>query len=213
MQLKMWNAAAMAVSFVAVQAASAGFVFQTASRGVSVSTMGSVADSDSTNLFDAWFGSASTSGMGYSALATQGSNLSYNEMVFVGAAQLSASMPSMLGASSTAEVVFTADANESIAWIVGLGESFGAQGVSVASVVVTDLTTGTVRLAMSSDAAGSGSFDVIAGRQYRVEVTASATVQGTGDYFANYNIGFTSIPQPGAIALLGLAGIVVRRRR
>ena len=59
----------------------------------------------------------------------------------------------------------------------------------------------------------SGSFDVIAGRQYRVEITASATTQGTGEYFANYNIGFTSIPQPGAVALLGLAGLVARRRR
>lgn len=210
---QMRNAAMAAVSLAAVQVASAGFVLQSASREVSVSSMGSVADSDSNNLFDSWFGSASTSGMGYSALATQGSNLSYSEMTFVGAAQLSASMPSMLGASSTAEVVFAADANETITWIVGLGENFGAQGVASASVIVTDLTTGTIRLAMSSDAAGSGSFEVIAGRQYRVEVTATATAQGTGEYFANYNIGFTSIPQPGAVALLGLAGLVARRRR
>ncbi|MFM1821750.1 MAG: hypothetical protein RI967_16 [Planctomycetota bacterium] len=209
----MRNAAVAAVSLAAVQAASAGFVLQTASRGVSVSSMGSVVDSDSNNMFDAWFGSASTSGMGYSALATQGSNLSYSEMTFVGAAQTSASMPAMLGAMSMVDVVFAADANESISWIVGLGESFGENGVAFASVVVTDLTTGVIRLAMSSDAAGSGSFDVIAGRQYRVEIKASASNDGTGEYFANYNVGFTSIPQPGAIALLGLAGLVARRRR
>ena len=66
----------------------------------------------------------------------------------------------------------------------------------------------------SHQTGGSGSFDVVSGRSYRVVVSATANAVGSTNAVANYNVGFFStVPTPGAVALLGLAGLVGRRRR
>ena len=146
MQSILRAAALSAVTVAVAQSANAGFVYQSAARDVSVSVSGAVVDSESSSAYGSWFGSASTTGMGYSGLATQGSNLGLQEMTFVGAAQLDASMTAALAARSTASVSFLADSNESISWIVNLArQSAGAGNSSSIALSVIDVASGAER--------------------------------------------------------------------
>jgi hypothetical protein len=209
-------AALSAVALAATQAASAGFVYQSAAREVAVSVNGSVVDSESNAAFGGWFGSASSGNSAFSALATQGSGLSYGEMSFVGASQIDASGDTALvNASSIATVVFTADSTESIRWIANLfRDSVGTGNSASIALSVVDAVSGNILLAFTGPSIGSGSFDVQAGRSYRVNLAALSIADGPSNSLSNYNVGFFSaVPTPGAVALLGLAGLAGRRRR
>jgi len=48
---------------------------------------------------------------------------------------------------------------------------------------------------------------------FRVSGTAATANSGNGFYFEDFEIGNTIVPAPGALALLGLAGLAGRRRR
>ena len=208
-------AALAAVTLGASQVASAGFVLQSSARNVSVSVAGAVVDTESNTAYGPWFGSASSNAASYAALATQGSGLSSAEMTFVGAAQLDASAAAALAARSTASVVFLADSNESIRWIANLWrEAIGSNNSASIAMSVTDIASGSVLLGFTGPSIGSGSFGVVAGRSYRVDIAAIANATGPTHSLADYNVGFfSSVPTPGAIALLGLAGLTARRRR
>jgi hypothetical protein len=208
-------AAAAGCAFVAAGAANAAFVYSSASRSVDITVNSAVVDSESTTAFGGWFGTANANSDGYSALAQQGSGLSSLEMSLVGSASADAVATAAIVARSTADISFIASASESISWIASLGAGSSGGATPGALVVrVTDSTTGSVILAFSGPTAGSGSFSVVSGRSYRVEVSAIAAVQGGGLSAANYSVGFFApVPAPGAIALLGLAGLVGRRRR
>jgi len=208
-------AALSAVALVAASSASAAFIYQSSSRETSASVGGSVVDSESTTAVGSWYGSASANTASYVVLSTLGSNLAAGEMTFVGAAQISASAPAVLGATSTATVTFLADASETVRWIADLWrESVGAGNNAAISLSVIDLTTFNPVLAFTGPTLGSGSFDVVAGRTYRLNISATANAAGSTNAVANYNVGFFStVPAPGAIALLGLAGLAGRRRR
>ena len=208
-------AALSAVALAVSTTASAGFVYQSAARETSALVGGQTVDLESTTAFGSWFGSASANTTSYTLLATQGSNLAALEMALVGAAQISSSANTSLGVSSSATVTFRADASESIRWIADLArQSSGAGNSASISLVVIDLTTQNPLLVFSGPSIGSGSFDVVANRTYRVTVAATASSTSATNASANYNVGFFSaIPAPGAIALLGLAGLTSRRRR
>lgn len=208
-------AALSAVVLAAVSSANAAFVYQSSSRETSASVGGSVADSESTTAAGSWYGSASANTATYTILSTQGSNLASTEMTFVGASQISASAPATLGATSTATVTFLASATDTVRWIANLARDFSGAGNNAAiSLSVIDLTTFNPVLAFTGPTIGSGSFDVIAGRTYRVNISATANATSATNSVANYNVGFFStVPAPGAIALLGLAGLTGRRRR
>ncbi len=206
--------ASAAVAAIASQFASAGFIYDSASRGVSATVAGVGNDTDSTSAYASWYGAASMLGGSYTVLSTQGSELAYSEMTFVGAAQISSSGASEISATSGATVTFLSNANETIAWIMGLGENAtGANSSSATSILVTDLDTGAIRLASSGDSTGSGSFGVVAGHHYRVQLSAASATAGAGEVLSNYNVGFFSIPAPGAAALLTLAACMTRARR
>ena len=215
MGLKTRIAASAAVALVGLPTANAGFVYQSALRSVDIAVSGSSVDSDSSTAFGSWFGSASMLGSGYSSLASHGSNLSYGELILVGAAQVSApNSVANIVARSWADVTFLADMDETISWIAGLGvESTGVGNIASVSVIVTDVGTGAIRFASSDDSTGSGSFAIVAGHNYRVQITASSTAATSGEVLSNFNVGFYSIPAPGALALVGLAGLVVFARR
>lgn len=202
-------------TFVVASAANAGFVYQSAAREVSVSVSGSVVDSESSTAFGSWFGDASVNTSNYVGLATQGSGLDDLEMSFVGAAQLNASAAAILNARSVATVVFQSNATESLRWIASLArEATGSNNNASIAFSVTEIDTGAILLAFSGPSNGAGSFDVVAGRSYRVAISAIANATGATNALANYNIGvFSTVPAPGAIALLGLAGLTARRRR
>ncbi|MFM7052391.1 MAG: hypothetical protein ACKOYN_09695 [Planctomycetota bacterium] len=202
-------------AFAASGVANAAFVYSSSSRSVDVTVNSTVVDSEFTSAFGGWFGSASSNGAGYSALAQQGSNLASLEMSLVGSATVDASATAAIMARSMADISFIASASESISWLASLGSgSTGSAAPGLLTVRVTDSTSGTVVLAFTGPTAGSGSFGVVAGRSYRVEVSAMAIVQGGGLSAANYSAVFSApVPAPGAIALLGLAGLVGRRRR
>lgn len=208
-------AALSAVALVACQAASASFVYQSANRDVRATVNGAVVDPESTTAYGSWFGSASANSANYVILATQGSNLAAGEMTFVGASQIDASAAANLGASSTATVTFLSDATETIRWIANLARASSGAGNSAAiSMSVIDVAAGTPLLAFTGPSTGSGSFDVVAGRTYRVTINSSASASGSANAVSDYNVGFFStVPAPGAIALLGFAGIAGRRRR
>ena len=208
-------AALSAVALAAVSSASAAFVYQSSSRETSASVGGSVVDSESTTASGSWYGSASANTATYTILSTQGSNLASTEMTFVGAAQVSASGSATLGASSTATVTFLASATDTVRWIANLARDFSGAGNNAAiSLSVIDLTTFNPVLAFTGPTIGSGSFDVVGGRSYRVSISATANATSATNSVANYNVGFFStVPAPGAIALLGLAGLAGRRRR
>jgi uncharacterized protein (TIGR03382 family) len=48
---------------------------------------------------------------------------------------------------------------------------------------------------------------------FRVAGTAAPGTSGNGFYFEDFAIGNTIVPAPGALALLGVAGLVGSRRR
>jgi len=202
-------------TFVVASAANAGFVYQSSAREVSVSVSGSVVDSESSTAFGGWFGDASVNTSNYVGLATQGSGLDALEMTFVGAAQLNASSPANLNARSVATVVFQSNATESLRWIASLArEAVGSNNNASIAFSVTEIDTGAILLAFSGPSNGAGSFDVVSGRSYRVAISAIANATGATNALANYNIGvFSTVPAPGAIALIGLAGLTGRRRR
>jgi len=207
--------AAVVSTFVAASAANAGFVYQSAAREVSVSVSGAVVDSESSSAFGGWFGDASVNNANYVGLATQGSGLDAFEMSFVGAAQLNASSAANLNARSVATIVFVSNATESLRWIASLArEAVGSNNNASIAFSVTEIDTGAILLAFSGPSNGAGSFDVVSGRSYRVSISAIANATGSTSALANYNIGvFSTVPGPGAIALLGLAGLAGRRRR
>lgn len=210
------RAAALAVAALAAsQVASAGFVYQSATRGVTASVGGSVVSSDATAALGPWYGSASSSTSSYSILSTQGSSLTNGEMTFVGAAQINASNQAALGATSTATVNFVSDLTESIRWIASLGRDTSGNGNSAAiSLSIVDLVTNVTVLAFTGPTIASGSFDVQAGRAYRLTLSASSVAAGPTHSLANYNVGFFStVPGPGALALLGVSGLFARRSR
>jgi len=218
------RAAAVAAAAVALgatsQQAAAGFVYSSTLRSVSV-TAGGASDSDSSNAGGVWFGSASLSGAGFSGLANHGSNLTMDEMNFSGAAQALASSANFsVVAQSLVDITFVAQgfgggSTLDVSWIVGLSD-IQTGGASFVSVVLTDLTANVVRLALSDDSIASGSLTLDAGRSYRLEIRADASVSNGGGALANYNASFVAIPAPGALALLafaGASGLRSRRRR
>jgi hypothetical protein len=208
-------AALSALAFAASQAASAGFVYQTAARDVSVSVGGSVVDSESSMGLGSWFGNAASTASLYTALAQQGSGLSLGEMTFVGAAQIDSSGAAVLSANSVTTVTFLADSTESIRWMADLWrEASGAGNSASISMSVIDVASGAVLLGFTAPVLSAGSFDVVAGRTYQLNLIAVANTNSASKALSNYNVGFfSSVPSPGAIALIGLAGLTTRRRR
>lgn len=207
-----------AVALFVTATADAGFVFQSASRETEASAGGIVVQTAGTLGFTSWFGSARANTAAHTVLATQGSNLLANEMTFVGAAQVSSTADATLAARSAATVTWVADATETVRWIADLWhEASGAGNAASISMSVVDLTDAAAEIAFSGPVLGSGSFAVDAGHTYRVQVLALAGSVGATNAVANYNIGFFTdslpVPGPGAIALLALAGLAVRRRR
>lgn len=207
-----------AVALFVTAAADAGFVFQNATRETEASVGGVVVQSTSTVGFTSWYGSSRANTAAHAVLATQGSNLLGNEMTFVGAAQVSSSADTTLGARSAASVTFVADATESVRWIVDLWQdATGAGNTASISLSVIDLTDAVADIAFSGPAIGSGSFTMDAGHTYRIQIVAVAGSVGTTNAVANYNVGLFAdslpVPGPGVIALLALAGLAARRRR
>ncbi|MBI1303144.1 MAG: hypothetical protein GC172_05090 [Phycisphaera sp.] len=184
-------------------------------------TAAGASDSDSSTAGGVWFGSASLSGAGYSGLANHGSSITAEEMDFSGAAQALAGSANLAVVSlSLVDITFVAQGFDGssildVSWIVGLSET-ETGGAAFVSVVLTDLTTNTVRLALSDDSIASGNVSLDSGRSYRLEIRADASVGNGGAALASYNASFTAIPAPGAMALLalaGTAGLTARRRR
>jgi len=208
-------AALAAVALCGYQSADAGFVYTSSNRVVDVSVNNAVVDSQSTTAQGSWYGSASSNTSSYAGLATQGSNLSFAAMTFVGAAQLDASATAAIAARSAASVFFSSNATESIRWIADLAaQAQGANNTSSIALSVFDITSNSTVLAFTGPSIGSGSFNVTSGHNYRVELAANASAAGPVNALANYNVGFFStVPGPGAMALVGLAGLASRRRR
>ncbi len=209
------TALAAVAALTVLPTAQATFVYVSSARSVDLTSGGSSVDSDSTAATGSWYGAASGVNSSFNALITQGSELAANEMTFVGASQLDVFSTVALVGTSRADVTFLSDSTESITWITDLWREAAGGGNSASiSLLVTNVTTGSIMLAFSGPTLGSGSFDVDAGSTYRVQLVATATGAGAGDALSNYNLGFFStVPAPGAVALLGLAGLVARRRR
>ena len=102
-------------------------------------------------------------------------------------------------------------------------------GTGVAAQTARSLATLTNRVASSSEAAANGSFGIMVAQMYVAELSLegngqtarinwrlgasikNATTGALSQAYGEFTIGV--IPAPGAVALLGLAGLVGRRRR
>lgn len=204
-----------AVALLVTTAAEAGFVYESAARETEASLGGVVVQWQSTTSFTSWFGSARSTSVAQTALATQGSNLLAEEMNFVGSAQVTSGGDASLSARSAATVTFIADASSMVVWIADLWhEPSGSGNAASISLAVLDLTSSTVTLAFAGPTLGSGAFSVSAGHAYRVSILATASSVGAANASANYSVGFaTQVPAPGAVALLAVAGLAASRRR
>lgn len=212
-------AAAMAAAAFAVSGvASAGIVYDSASRVVSIAVNGNVVASDSTSALGEWVGSRFWFNPSYTAVATQGSNLTSTEMTFTGGSQINSNTAVWsVGSISVASVFFRVDANEIFNWFVGLNTGVGGSGnQSSAAFLLVDTSTGSNLVDFSGTASQSGTVELLEGRVYQVAVSGLSQTSASGNAFTNLNAGLTSIPAPGAAALLGLAaltGATGRRRR
>lgn len=215
MQYLIRAAAVAVVSVVPVQAADAGFSVSTASRETSVLSGGAVVDSY-TNAFvtGSFNGDANDVGADFSTLATQGSNLLSSRMTFFGGCTVTQSSNAARSARSLATVTFQATLGEAIRWSVNLNSAeFGSGNAGTVSARLVDTTTGSDVFAYSRSFLGQGAATLVAGRNYRLEISSTAAAASAGDAESTYNVGVFVIPSPGAFALLGLAGITGRRRR
>lgn len=204
-----------AVALSLTAAANAGFVYQSAARETEASVGGVVVQSEATTSFTSWFGSARSTSVAQSILATHGSSLLADEMNFVGAAQVSSGGDANLAARSAATVTFTADAAATVLWIADLWQQASGLGnAATISLAVVDLTASSVAVAFTGPTLGSGAFSVSAGHTYRVSILATVASVGATNATADYNVGFVSqVPAPGAVALLAVAGLAASRRR
>jgi len=209
-------AASAVFALASVSTASAGFVYSSAVRAVEA-TASAMSDSASDSGFGTWFDSASVFATTSNALAQHGSQLASTSMNFAGAAQSSAVTGGVSSATSGATIDFSSDMDQVVSFILGLTRTASGGGFSTVVVTLTDLTMNEVRLTASATAAFSGSLELIAGHNYRLLIDADAGVQGAGDSLGQYNVAFSApVPSPGALALLGLAGLAgfaVRRHR
>lgn len=211
------SALVAAASLASLEAAHAGFVYQSAQRSVTAS-IASTTDSGSTTSFGTWFDSASVFGGGSAASATHGSDLAALAMSFSGGAQAVSGAAGGVSALSLADITFLANslgggAALDVEWLVALSEDAAGSTSSSVSFVLTDLTTGTMRVMLGGDNVASGTISLVAGNLYRLEVRANASGTGSGNALANYNVNFSVIPVPGAMSLLVLAGFVGFGRR
>ena len=208
-------AAMAACSLAVVQSADAAFVVSGAFRETTVLNGSTVPQSFTTSATSGAFnGDASDLGNDFTTVANQGSNLLSSRMTFVGGVTVTQSSPFSLSGRSNATVTFQVSANETIRWSMNLfaGE-FGGTNAGAVSVRLEDTSAGSTLINQSRGFVGQGNVSLLAGRNYRLIITSTAQATSAGDAESSFNVGFYTIPAPGAFALLGLAGITGRRRR
>jgi uncharacterized protein (TIGR03382 family) len=211
------RASALAVaSLGVVQAADAAFVVSGAFRETTVLNGATVPQSFTTNAASGSFnGDASDLGDAFTTVANQGSNLLSSRMTFVGGVTVTQSGGFDLSGRSNATVTFGVSVNETIRWSMNLNAAEFGGGTNAGSVSVRleDVTGGTTLINQSRSFVGQGNVSLIAGRSYRLIISSTAQANSAGDAESTFNVGFYTIPAPGALALLGLAGVAGRRRR
>ena len=210
------RATALAVASLGVaQAADAAFVVTGAFRETTVVNGATIPQSFTTNATSGSFnGDASDLGDAFTTVANQGSNLLSSRMTFVGGVTVTQSSLFDLSGRSNATVTFGVSVNETIRWSINLfaAETGGTNAGSV-SVRLEDTTGGSTLINQSRGFVGQGNVSLLAGRSYRLIISSTAQANSAGDAESTFNVGFYTIPGPGALALLGLAGVAGRRRR
>ena len=215
MQFSIRATALAVVSLAAVQAADAAFVVSSAFRETTVQNGQTVPSSFTTSAASGSFnGDASNVGNDFTSLANQGSNLLSSRMTFVGGVTVTQSSAFDLSGRSNATVTFGVSVSETIRWTMNLNASeFGSSNAGAVSVRLEDVTTGSTLLNQVRGFTGQGNVSMVAGRTYRLIISSTAQSAASGDAESTFNVGFYTIPAPGAFALLGLAGLTGRRRR
>jgi uncharacterized protein (TIGR03382 family) len=211
------SALVAAAPLACLQAADAGFVYQSAQRSVSAS-LASNSDSGSTSAFGLWFDSASVFAGGAAASANHGSDLLVDEMTFSGGAQVFSGANGGASALSEADITFLAMSDDGasfvdVEWLVGLSESASGSTTSSVWFTLTDVTSGVVLVSVAGNSVSSSPLVLSSGGLYRLQIVSSANGTSSGNALANYNVSFSVIPAPGALSLLALSGFVALRRR
>jgi len=215
MQCSIRLTALAVASLASVQAADAAFVVSSAFRETTVVNGATIPQSFTTSATSGSFnGDASDLGNDFTTVANQGSNLLSSRMTFVGGVTVTQSGAFDLSGRSNATVTFSVSASETIRWSMNLFslESGGANAGAV-SVRLEDVTGGSTVLNYARGFIGQGNVSLLADRTYRLIISSTAQASSAGDAESTFNVGFYTIPAPGAFALLGLAGITGRRRR
>jgi len=215
MQCSIRLTALAVASLASVQAADAAFVVSSAFRETTVVNGATIPQSFTTSATSGSFnGDASDLGNDFTTVANQGSNLLSSRMTFVGGVTVTQGGGFGLSGRSNATVTFGVSVSETIRWSMNLFslESGGANAGAV-SVRLEDVTGGTTLISKTRIFVGQGNVSLLADRTYRLIVSSTAQASSAGDAESTFNVGFYTIPAPGAFALLGLAGITGRRRR
>jgi hypothetical protein len=96
------------------------------------------------------------------------------------------------------------------------GQSFGNDVLQIwlnGSLIHTGSTWESYYNSFEAITPGTRRVQAVDSMLFRVSGTAATANSGNGFYFEDFAIGNTIVPAPGAIALLGLAGLTGRRRR
>lgn len=215
MQCSIRVAALAVASLAVVQSTDAGFVVTSALRETAALNGGAVVQSfTSSSTSGSFNGDASDVGDAFTTVANQGSNLLSSRMTFVGGATVVQNSAFALSGRSTATVTFSVSASETIRWSINLNAAeFGSANAGSVSVRLEDVTAGGTLINQARSFVGQGNVSLLADRTYRLIITSTAQATSSGDAESTFNVGLYTIPSPGALALLGLAGFAGRRRR
>lgn len=209
--------AAAAAALSAAASTQAGFVYDSALRTNSLTSPSGTAGVSSTTFGD-FLDFRFYSVPFISGSIQHASTLGTDSMSFGSFAQISSNSGAFggpLSGMATADVYFRSTATTVISLGVGVSSQFaGLNSAAGASMSLIEAVSNTTLYTASVNDSSSVELTLAANVLYRLRAMSSASLSsGIGSASSNFSISVSIVPAPGAMAVLGLAGLARRRRR